>query len=122
MSKKKLCTETTLTHLPTSQRLAANAASPTSISAQQLALSETGLQDNALTGALLAAGLDPFLRIETVTAVIGLSVPTVYRLIAKGEFPRPVKLTASARGWKLSDIVGWMQIRAAAGTQSSEGA
>ena len=60
------------------------------------------------------------LRIEIVTAVIGLSVPTVYRLMAKGDFPRPIKLTSSARAWKLSDIIDWMQSRAAARGPSEE--
>jgi prophage regulatory protein len=72
------------------------------------------------TNVLPSMGLDPFLRIEAVTSVIGLSVPTVYRLMAKGDFPRPIKLTSSARGWKLSDIIAWMQSRAAAGGQSGE--
>lgn len=56
-------------------------------------------------------GCDPFLRIDTVVALVGLSVPTIYRLMSRGDFPRPLQLTRSARGWKLSDVTNWMHGR-----------
>jgi prophage regulatory protein len=62
--------------------------------------------------AFLAASVrDVLLRINDVCAVTGLSVPTIYRLMGKGAFPRPVKITAAARAWKLSEITGWVETR-----------
>ncbi len=66
------------------------------------------------------AGVDRFLRISAVKSLVGLSVPTIYRLIAKGEFPRPIKLTKTASGWKLSEVTVWMQDRAARSANTSE--
>lgn len=63
--------------------------------------------------ALLAASLrDMLLRIETVCTITGLSVATVYRLLAKGDFPRPVMITSHARAWRLSEIMDWIDQRA----------
>jgi prophage regulatory protein len=61
---------------------------------------------------LLAASLpEMLLRAHAVCAITGLSVPTVYRLIAKGDFPRPVQITGHARAWKLSELMGWIESR-----------
>jgi prophage regulatory protein len=48
---------------------------------------------------------DVCLRIGVVSSITGLSVPTIYREIAQGRFPRPIKITAGARAWKLSEII-----------------
>jgi prophage regulatory protein len=69
-----------------------------------------GLDDKP-GSALLASVRDVLIRIENVCAITGLSVPTIYRLIAKGMFPRPLKITASARAWKLSEITAWVESR-----------
>lgn len=54
---------------------------------------------------------DACLRIGDVAAIIGLSVPTIYREIANGRFPAPFKLTAGARAWKLSEVMRWIDTR-----------
>ena len=51
------------------------------------------------------------LRIGDVASITGLSVPTIYREIANGRFPRAIKLTAGARAWKLSEVMGWIDTR-----------
>jgi len=62
--------------------------------------------------ALLAASLrDMLLRIETVCTITGLSIATVYRLLAKGDFPRPLMITSHARAWRLSEIMKWIDER-----------
>jgi prophage regulatory protein len=72
-----------------------------------------GIENNATTTELLAAKLpDMLLRADTVSAIVGLSVPTLYRLMAQGEFPRPLRLTGHARAWRLSTVVGWIDDRA----------
>ncbi len=61
---------------------------------------------------LLAASLrEMLLRIDAVCAVTGLSMPTIYRLMSRGQFPRPVKITGYARAWKLSEVMRWIDSR-----------
>ena len=114
MSKTNLSARTALVQLFNSE---GDGAAPASSGTK---LGDAGPDELGRALTSLSGKLDPFLRIEIVTAVIGLSVPTVYRLMAKGDFPRPIKLTSSARAWKLSDIIDWMQSRAAARGPSEE--
>lgn len=52
------------------------------------------------------------LRLPAVENLTGLSRSTIYDLMAKGAFPRPVKLTAKAVAWPQSLIVQWLAERA----------
>jgi prophage regulatory protein len=62
--------------------------------------------------ALLAASVrDILVRITDVCEITGLSVPTIYRLMSRNEFPRPLKITNTARAWKLSEIMAWVDSR-----------
>jgi prophage regulatory protein len=47
-------------------------------------------------------------RIGAVTAQTGLSISSVYRLMAAGQFPTPVKLGTGARGWLAHEIDQWL--------------
>jgi prophage regulatory protein len=61
------------------------------------------------TTELLAASLrEMLLRIDTVSTITGLSIPTLYRLMSQGNFPRPLKITGHARAWKLSEVMQWI--------------
>ncbi len=61
------------------------------------------------TTELLAASLrEMLLRINTVSTITGLSVPTIYRLMSQASFPRPLRITGHARAWKLSEIMEWI--------------
>lgn len=70
-----------------------------------------GLDNNAGAALLAASVRDVLIRIENVCAITGLSVPTIYRLMSRNEFPRPVKITTTARAWKLSEIAAWVDSR-----------
>jgi prophage regulatory protein len=70
-----------------------------------------GFDDNPCTALLAAAAQDFLIRINNVCAITGLSVPTIYRLMGKNTFPRPVKITSAARAWKLSEIAAWVDSR-----------
>lgn len=54
------------------------------------------------------------LRRRAVEELTGLSRSTIYDLMAKGAFPRPVKLTAKAVAWPESLVTKWLAER---GTQ-----
>ncbi len=43
--------------------------------------------------------------------LIGLSKWTVYDLIKKGEFPRPVQLSTNRVGWRDADVRRWLDER-----------
>ena len=45
----------------------------------------------------------PFVKQITV-----LSTATIYRLIAKGEFPKQIKLSERSSGWLLDEIHAWL--------------
>jgi prophage regulatory protein len=47
---------------------------------------------------------DRILRLPAVRQRIPLSVATIYRRIAAGQFPKPVPLGARAVGWRESEI------------------
>ena len=51
------------------------------------------------------------LRLRAVMHVTGLSRSTLYRLIADGQFPRPVRLGARAVAWRRSDVDAWSEAR-----------
>ena len=44
------------------------------------------------------------LRIKQVIDLTGLSRSTIYQLMAKGLFPRPVQMALRTSGWLLSEI------------------
>jgi prophage regulatory protein len=70
-----------------------------------------GLDNNAGAALLAASVRDVLIRIENVRAITGLSVPTIYRLMSRNGFPRPFKITNTARAWKLSEIAAWVHSR-----------
>ena len=48
------------------------------------------------------------LRRQLVEAQTGLSRSKIYDLVAREEFPRPVKIGARAVGWIEADIAAWI--------------
>lgn len=55
---------------------------------------------------------DTILRRPAVEQMVGLSRSGIYALISRGEFPKPIRLTSRAVGWRLRDIQGWLEARA----------
>jgi prophage regulatory protein len=70
-----------------------------------------GLEDKPGAALSTASVRDILIRATDVCAITGLSVPTIYRLMSRGQFPRPLKITASARAWRLSEITAWIDSR-----------
>jgi prophage regulatory protein len=48
-----------------------------------------------------------FYRINDLVPLTGLSRSTIYRLVEKGEFPKPVKLSARVVGWEEDAVLHW---------------
>lgn len=51
-------------------------------------------------------------RLPVVLRVTGLGRSTIYRWIADGSFPAPVRLGPRAVAWRWSDLDRWTQSRA----------
>ncbi len=50
---------------------------------------------------------DIFLRRKEVERIVGLSRPTIYRLIKLGMFPKQIHLGTGSVRWRLSEITAW---------------
>jgi prophage regulatory protein len=53
--------------------------------------------------------LDRFLKRQEVEAATGYTRSSIYRLIALGQFPRPIAFTARSVRWRASDVAEWQQ-------------
>jgi prophage regulatory protein len=54
------------------------------------------------------------LRRPAVTRMTGLPSSSLYAAIARGHFPKPIKLGDRSVGWLSRDIAAWIEARAAA--------
>jgi prophage regulatory protein len=54
---------------------------------------------------------DPVVTLRRVTELTSLGRRTIYDLIHRGEFPKPIKLTNMRIGWRLSVVNGWITQR-----------
>ena len=54
---------------------------------------------------------DRLLRLAEVLAATGLSQSGMYREIAAGRFPYPVRLTVRTSAWPSSEIYAWIEAR-----------
>ncbi len=54
-----------------------------------------------------------FLRRQQVESITGLSRSTIYREVAAGRFPKPVKLTSKGTrvAWIVTEVYEWMDNR-----------
>ncbi len=52
---------------------------------------------------------DQLLTIGEVVRLTRLAMPTVYRRMAEGAFPRPVRLGRRAVRWGVADVQGWLE-------------
>ena len=49
------------------------------------------------------------IRIKTVLEITTLSVATIYRLMAKGQFPKQIKLAERSSAWFAEEIYNWLE-------------
>jgi prophage regulatory protein len=55
-----------------------------------------------------ATNSDALLRLPAVRAKLGLSRSSIYRLVAAGQLPKPVKLSAQSIAWRASELDAWI--------------
>jgi prophage regulatory protein len=51
------------------------------------------------------------MRRAEVEKAVGLSRSTIYDLMSRGQFPKPIKLGERAVGWRESDVEKWLAER-----------
>ena len=56
------------------------------------------------------------LRLREVQQQTRLSKATIYRLLRSGAFPRPIRLSERAVGWRTEEIDEWLATRERAGS------
>jgi prophage regulatory protein len=54
------------------------------------------------------------LRLNQVEKVVGLKHSTIYDMVDRGTFPKPIHLTQRAVGWLSHEVQGWLNDRIAA--------
>ena len=54
---------------------------------------------------------DRLLRRRKVEKITGLGRSSIYRLMQKGEFPRPVRVGPAAVRWRESEVNAWVESR-----------
>ena len=54
-----------------------------------------------------------FYRIREVENLTGIPRSTIYELAARGDFPKPVKLSPRISGWPEPDLIAWQRERLA---------
>jgi prophage regulatory protein len=52
-----------------------------------------------------------FWRKPVVVARTGLSYPTIWRMMKRGEFPQSRALSGRAVGWLASEVIEWIRSR-----------
>ena len=50
-------------------------------------------------------------KLTATSKITALPASTLYRKVAEGSFPSPVKLGESASGWLLSEVEAWIEAR-----------
>jgi prophage regulatory protein len=59
---------------------------------------------------LAAADVDSaLLRLPTVMALVALSKTSIYGLVARGEFPPPIRRGKRCTRWRASSVIAWLQ-------------
>ena len=49
-----------------------------------------------------------FIRLRDVQTVVPFSRSTIWRKVASGDFPKPVKLSERVTAWRGQDIIDWL--------------
>jgi prophage regulatory protein len=57
---------------------------------------------------------------QLIPGIIPFSCATLWRMVKKGAFPPPVKLSQRVTAWRAADVVAWMQARDDTGPAARE--
>jgi prophage regulatory protein len=57
----------------------------------------------------LQGKVEPMLRRQALCALVGMSKSTIYKMMAEGKFPRPVRMGPVLVAWRASDVAAWQR-------------
>lgn len=55
---------------------------------------------------------EKILKIHDVIDVVKMSRSSIYNMINRGDFPKPLKLGERSSGWLRSEVYNWIEMRA----------
>lgn len=55
---------------------------------------------------------EKILKLKEVSEIVALSRSSIYELVQKGDFPKPIKMSLRSSGWLLSEVEKWIELRA----------
>ena len=55
--------------------------------------------------------LDPVLSRLQVANILGVSLPTLWRMVNRRAFPRPIRISPGRVGWRASTVRDWLADR-----------
>ena len=61
-----------------------------------------------------------FLKVRRLAEMLDISTRTLYRKVARGEFPKPVRIGKGTTRWRLRDIEAYL-VRAQKGVERERG-
>lgn len=61
-----------------------------------------------------------FRQSQLIPGIIPFSSATLWRMVKKGTFPSPIKLSQRVTAWRGGDVVAWMQARDDTGPAARE--
>lgn len=71
----------------------------------------TNINDSTAEVLKSAQGTRALLRRQQVEALTGLARSTIYKLVADGDFPAPIKLTSRSVAWPSDAVSAWIDAR-----------
>ena len=53
-----------------------------------------------------------YIRMASLTKIVPLVPSSIWRLVKKGTFPKPVKLSENCTAWKVEEVRAWLDAKA----------
>lgn len=69
------------------------------------------MKDSSAPLAPAADSVPRLLSVRTVAGITGLCVSQIYKLVARGDFPKPLRVTARTTRWRADDVANWINSR-----------
>jgi predicted DNA-binding transcriptional regulator AlpA len=72
-------------------------------------------------GAVASSGGEALVSARYVRLLVGdVSTATLYRMLASGDFPRPISVTVGRKAWPLSAVQAWIRQRTTAPVEGAQ--
>ena len=69
------------------------------------------MEENPMTANFAKLPAEKHMRRPAVQAITGLSRSSIYDMMSKGEFPRPIRIGKRAVAWSEKAVADWLKNR-----------